>query len=124
MLVVALLGVAGCDTSHKITGSIKLSQSDMVQNDLGTCSGTGGYADISDGTEVVVKNEAGTILGKGGLRWDGDDAVVNECVWTFEIPGVADAPFYELEIGRRDAPTYSRAEMEASGWTVDLTIGD
>lgn len=44
------------------------------------------------------------------------------CWYVFTIPAVPDAPFYSIAVGRREGPTYSRAELEASGGAVELEL--
>lgn len=88
---------------------------------------TSGYSDIETGMQVVVRNEAGTVLGTartvGGEVGGVYSRQEKACVWTFTIDEVPTAQFYSIELGRRSGPTYSIDEMDASGWTIDLVIG-
>lgn len=62
--------LAGCGVgNHAITGTFRLVDSD-VDYGSSSCSGSGGYADIREGTDVVVKDGAGTIIAKSKLTYD------------------------------------------------------
>jgi hypothetical protein len=80
-----------------------------------------GYGDIGPGTGVTVKNETGEIIATGSVargRW-----VARACRLTFETDDVPEARFYEVEVGRRGAQRYSRAQLEDQNFEVDLVIG-
>ncbi len=91
---------------------------------------THGYTDIAVGTQIVVKDETGSILGTGtaiGGEVTGGgvyDSERDACVWTFSVDDLTDAEFYTVEAGRRGGPTYSRADLEAMDWDVALEIGN
>jgi hypothetical protein len=115
--------VAACGGASKpITGTFTLTSSD-VTNTATTCSGTGGYSDITDGLGVIVRDEAGKTIGTGSLTTDTAKSSSRGCAFTFTVPLTDDAQFYEVEVGHRGKITHSRAEMESSGWTIDLTLG-
>lgn len=62
----------------------------------GACSGSGGYADIDEGTTVSIKNESGTLIGSGSL--DAGTIVsdtLGACVFPFNVDGVEDASFFQ-----------------------------
>ena len=116
----AVLLVAACG-GQTITGSFVLRGSGETTGT--TCAGTGGYSDIRTGVNVVVKDGTGKVIGTGTLLDDPDaDTVFGRCSYVFSVP-VTDADFYSVEVGRRGALTYSRAELEAQGWTVGFTLG-
>jgi hypothetical protein len=91
-----------------------------------SCTGAGGYNDIRPGATVRVLDEAGNIIGSTQLsvgeviRLPGR-VYGCEFSWTVEVE---DADFYVIEIANRAGPTYSRADLEEAGWTVELTIGE
>ena len=136
-LLLAAVFVAGCGggtvtVTHDLTGSLTLEQDEKVEKTEGTCSGTGGYADMHDGGDVIVRDGAGVIIAKGRLTFaprPDETAILKldeyrwSCPFAFAIRDVSDADFYVLTIGRRPDLTYSRAEMEAMGWKVELTLG-
>ena len=35
-----------------------------------------------------------------------------------------DAAFYTLRVANREAPSYTREELDEQGWRIDLSIGD
>jgi hypothetical protein len=90
-----------------------------------SCVGEAGFDDIRAGADVRALDGAGNVVGLGRL----DTGVVAaprsgrvcQFSWTMEVD---DTEFYAFEIDHRGGPTYSRAELEATDWTVVLTIGD
>ena len=88
--------------------------------------GAGGYDDIRPGALVRVLDEAGTVVGANQLN-GGEifeiPTLLDRCrfSWTVEVE---DADFYVIKIGNREGPTYSRADLEEAGWTVELSIGE
>ncbi len=86
------------------------------------CQGKGGYSDIGPGMPVTVKDESGKLLGATSLGEGGGSST--SCTFTFTITGVGDAQIYSVEGGRRGAVSYPRADLEANGWKVGLTLGD
>lgn len=117
--------VPPASTGHRVAGSVTIKGSSILV--VGTaCSGGGGYADMDRGTTVTVKDQAGTIIATGLLDagvYDNSNAMWKLCRFGFAVPAVPDAPFYSLEVGHRGALTYSRADLDALGWTVALTLG-
>jgi hypothetical protein len=95
-----------------------------VEKRVSTCQGVGGYADIKEGLQVTIKDAAGTIVGTSALVFDKTPSPPQTCAYTFEVSGLPDATFYNVEAGRRGAVTFSRADLDARGWRVELTLGD
>ena len=122
VVVALVLLVTACGGSQTITGSFVLTDDEVVWSTT-SCSGTGGYRDIREGADVVVKDGAGTIVGTGSLVDDPAGSSTSRCRYTFEVP-VKDADFYAVEVSRRGALTYSKTEIEAQGWTVEFTLGE
>lgn len=116
------------------------------------CRGGGGYDDQRAGAQVTVRNEAGDVIGIGRLStgeygalrvdtgepisslgmWrtsngtktdDGDWAYRGLCVFTFTVELTEDSDFYEVQVADRNPLTHTRAELEAAGWEVALTLG-
>lgn len=90
----------------------------------GECVGTGGYSDFRGGMSVVVKDQAGSIIATsstamGHPTTDG----AGTCLMAFDVAPIPDAPFYSIEIGHRGAITYSKADLVAKAWHLDLTLG-
>jgi hypothetical protein len=96
-----------------------------------TLEGDSGYSNLI-GAQVVVKNSSGKIIAVSNLRDletvqenPGDLTSRNtDIVQTFSTPPLPKEEFYELTIGSRPPVTYSRGELEASNWKLDLSIGD
>jgi hypothetical protein len=112
--------------THHLTGTFTLNQHDPVVRYQGNqCNGTGGYDDIKPGLPVTVKDGAGAIIGLGALVSSQAAPVYTDdrqCVYSFEVT-VPDVPFYSVEVGHRGAVAKSRADVEAQGWTVAVTLG-
>jgi len=109
--------------THTIYGDMTLA--DYEGGPRG-CYGAGGYSDIGTGTAVTVKNEAGTLIASGALR-QGNTSGLNEfrvCVFRFELAGVPDAKFFQVEVSKRGGLTYSKAEMVSKAWNVHASLGE
>lgn len=113
--------------THTITGTL------TVNGDVDTitvygqfCSGVGGYSDLDIGTPVVVKNGTGAVIATGSVG--GGDVLLNGatkiiCVFPFEVKDVPDSDFYVIEVSHRGGLTFSKSDLEASGWKADFSIG-
>ena len=89
------------------------------------CRGTGGYDDVREGAQVVVKDGGGKIIASTSLS-SGKAARPDytwRCQFDFAIQDVPKADFYQVEVSHRGALTYSRQDMEERGWFVALTLG-
>lgn len=124
--------------SQSITGTVQFRQIGVSTRD-GVCSGIGQLEDVRAGLDVVVRNEGGTIVGRGVL--EGVNAAPQGATFPLgvERPGtgiggngltctlwfgvaVKPAEFYEVAVGTRTKRTLSKADLEAAGWRLDLTI--
>ena len=132
LVVVGLAGAAwavlgrATERSHTIKGEMTLIDYDSFRRmSVGaSCSGDGGYSDIDEGATVSVRNQSGTLIGSGHLgagKIEGD--VLKACVVPFEVTGVKDAEFFQVEVSRRGGLSYSKADMEQRGWTVSASLG-
>lgn len=112
-------------TQHTFTGQLRLYNNSSNASGIavygGSCTGANGYSDIGSGTQVTVMNESGKVLATTSLA-PGSGVIV--CTFAFSVK-VPSASFYRIAVGseRRGVMTYSRQDMEANSWTVDLTIG-
>ena len=145
-----LVGCGGDDT-QSLQGVMVLMDEDAPVDDWTDCEGEGGYSDFGPGMNVTVRNGEGTIIGSGATRsLTAEDVPEGEseevlagassfsaaqqnaylsdagfgfgCTVAFELE-VPDAEFYEIEVGRRGELSYSRSELEAMDWDVELTLG-
>lgn len=90
------------------------------------CSGSRGYEDLTGGAQVVVRDQAGTIVGSsrlddGGIVLLGGD--LPACILPFTVPGVATSTHYTVEVSHRGGVTYSHDDLVRSDWFVELTVG-
>jgi len=107
---------------HTVTGSMSLTTS----NDLSTgssCEGTGGYSDVTSGTQVIIEDDSGKTLATsqyGSGAFDG-----TSCVFEFTFNDVAKSAFYRVHSGsNRGVVQYSYQQMVDNNWSVHLTLGD
>lgn len=93
------------------------------------CEGEGGFSDITEGTQVVVTNEAGDIIATGSLGPGrfvttsaiGTSSLLRVCVFDIAVPDVPDAEFYTVEVSPRGAFNYSRMVEVSHGGTIDYS---
>lgn len=123
LLAAAAYGIFGFGAeTHTITGDLSLT----TANDLSagdSCQGTGGYSDITPGTQVVVEDDTGKTLATSAFgpgTYDG-----TSCVFQFTFTDVPKAAFYRVQQnGNRGVLQYSYAEMVSNNWSVHLTLGN
>jgi len=135
IVFLAALLVVGCGApaasaqpslSREIHGTFRLSNGEEPDRTEG-CSGTGGYSDVRVGTDVVVRDAAGTIIGTSSLTVDADGpepagSGAYQCGFAFVV-SVPESAFYTVAVGKRGELTFSKAELEAKGWTVGFELG-
>lgn len=110
-------------STSELTVSLDLKDpGTWVEGEL-ECAGEGGYDDIQEASQVVVRDGAGAVLATADLGI-GLHILPDTCSFITKIPDVPLVPFYAVEISHRGELVYSRAEMEAKGWSVHLTLGD
>ena len=110
-------------TAYRLVGSVTLRTEYLnIESERG-CFGTGGYDDIARGLGVVVRDGTGVVLATGALR-KGRIIASYSCAFEFVVEAVPDAAFYSIEVGHRGALTYSRADLEAAEWFVELSLGE
>lgn len=113
--VVRLLGTV------TISGSIR---DNGTQNGVHACEGARGYSDLRLGAQVVVYDEAGTVIAKGTLQ-DGryvDPPAKSQCSLAFEVEHVpASAVHYQVEVTHRGKVVVPQDRIRQP---LQLTIGD
>jgi hypothetical protein len=129
--IVAAAGFVGLNNSgaltahHDVIGTFELRATDTAFPAIlvtsGGCKGTGGYADIAEGTSVTLKDGSGSLLATSVLG-PGSGTSTN-CLVSFNLPAVPEVPFYSLEVGRRGALSYDLASMKSRGWAIGGTLG-
>jgi|GEM_PF-4475030 len=48
---------------------------------------------------------------------------VGQCVFGFRVDVPDDRTFYSVEVAARGGVTYSRAELQGLGWSVEISLG-
>lgn len=115
--------IVGTD-KYRIQGILEIPTDDASSRVMATpfgCVTTGGYQDIAVGSQLKITDETGTIIGVASLEplYVPDDEL---CAFLF-TSDVPEATFYTFQLGRRGDITYSKDELDSSGWNIDLTIG-
>lgn len=84
-----------------------------------TCSGSGGYSDIEEGTPVTVKNGKGEILATAFL--EAGEGGRYQCTFPFSFEITEGEERYVVAVGRRGELSYTFDELKANG--VMLVLG-
>ncbi len=114
-----------------ITGTLTLKGNDHLANlaSLGGCAGIGGYDDIREGVDVVVRGPSDEVVGASSLSSGkpfpagSTGSSVLWCDFDFEVEVPPDLDFYTVAIGNRGDITYSRTDLEAMQWDLTLSLG-
>jgi hypothetical protein len=111
------------DTDETIVGTLLLKE--RVNPDVRPCIGKEGYDDIQGGAQVVVTDQTGSIIATGSLApgtpVEAGAAYLCQFAFTVSVPN--DRDFYSIEVSHRGKLTYSLAEMESVGWSVEFELG-
>jgi hypothetical protein len=119
----ALVTLLSCGGGNKlVTGSITVRDTEQTYSTGSSCRTDGGYDDVGVGTDVVVKDGAGEIIGVGSLE-EGQADSAYDCRFDFSLE-VKDSEFYSFEVGDRGELRYSRADLDSKGWVVGFSLGD
>jgi hypothetical protein len=124
-------GTPEASEMHTVTGTVVIPSSQYFglegrgPYDVGDpCHGDAGFDDIRAGASVRALDQAGNVVGLGRLRSGTliDIGTVRGCEfsWTMDV---ADADFYAFEVANRSGPSFSRDELQALRWIVELSIG-
>lgn len=82
------------------------------------CIGLGSNAGLQAGQQVIVRDQAGTIIGLAQLAATGSNVV---CSWSFEVE-VPESAFYEVSIPMRAEQIYSQDDVAANNGEIELTL--
>jgi hypothetical protein len=114
-----------------MTGSVILYQS--ANGPEGSmCHGYEGYADIDAGTQVTVRDNAGTILATGSLGPGRSESAgppqqgiqIYWCRFPIDpIPGITKSPVYTVEVSHRGQVNFSYEKLQANGWKAEMSLG-
>lgn len=123
VLIVATRG-GGAEENHRISGSFVLVDEDIFPGFLGGkgCEGRGGYDDVTEGLQVLVKDGQGEAVATSRLGEGIANTSKTVCSFPFSIE-VPDAKFYEISVGRRGSLSYSKGDLEARDWRVEFSLG-
>lgn len=95
------------------TGDLRLAAGQYSRSGQ-ACAGTGGYADIRGGTQVVVTDGSSKTVAVGELapgRLHSFDNKTTECVFDFQATVPAGHDFYGVTIGKRGTVQYPAAQL-------------
>jgi len=132
VLVVLLLEDSGDNGPSTVKGGKTLTVTgtlELIGDVDGTtenCWGSGGYSDLGEGTQVIVRDDSGKTVGIGSLdagsvpeRFDFGDTIVS-CGWSFTVEEVTSgAASYSVEVAHRGEIAFTEDEAES----VALTLG-
>lgn len=91
-----------------------------IVKDGAGCSGSDGYGDISEGTQVAVYSASGEVIGVGALG-AGSRTTPSTCVFDVQVPDVPlGESFYQVEVSHRGRVTVAAVDAEY----VMLSLGD
>ena len=146
LIPLAVLAIScGGGDDKSVQGVMVLFDDEDLIGSWDSCFGTGGYDDFGPGMNVTVRDGSGNIVGSGRTESLSEDdlppADVDEDDWTklqesadaaegkdsfcfvkFDVP-IESADFYEIEVGKRGALSYSESELEENGYWAALTLG-
>ena len=88
----------------------------MISDD--GCIGLDDYAGLQAGQQVIVRNEAGTVIGTANLAAT-SSAVV--CSWTFEIE-VPVSGYYVVSIPMRTEQAFTAGDVAAASGQIEITL--
>ncbi|MGV9252027.1 hypothetical protein [Streptomyces sp. NPDC003697] len=101
-----------------LTGTFSLTEDALTLGD--TCSGTGGYDDISEGTSVTVYGAKGDVIATGRLG-DSEKTGYNSCDFAVEVPDVPRGErFYKVEVSHRGTVQLTAEEAENGEFGASL----
>jgi hypothetical protein len=141
--VIATVALVGCGggnggggtsepTAHSLSGQITVKHMQTyppsgMRWGGDSCRESGGYSDMREGAQVVVKDGSGSVIAVGALGPGEAPGAAGEkspdCQFPFSVAGIPVEEFYSIEVSHRGATTFSHDELEAQGWTVSLSLG-
>ena len=108
-------------------GSVTLAGEVVLPGTLGEtfviaedgCVGLNGYSDMRAGRQLVVRDEAGTIIGVTELEaTDASDA----CAWTFALE-VEESEFYSVSIPMEVERVFTSEQVEENSGEITVPLG-
>lgn len=116
----------------QITGTFTLTDSEGFFGTWNSCIGEGGFSDFGPGMNVTVRDGDGSVIGSWSTRslTNADDEAETArsldtwCIVAFEVELTDEADFYLINVGRRGEISFTRDELAAQNWRVELSLGD
>ena len=125
-IIVAGSVLAQHTATKTVTGALSLEDGDTTSGlDLNdTCSGDGGYDDITYNAQAVLEDGDGSTLATSNLTSGSYDGLA--CVFHFTFDDVPKAGFYVFKVGHttRGDLRYSYQAMVDQDWALALSLGD
>ena len=132
LLMVACTSIPGGTSTRDLTGTVSTSDWSSPDGiDVECIAGSGMRPpELKPGDAVLVKGPDGELLGKGQLGNPDKDLPLDPglrsyCTFPFTITDVpADLDLYQVALGSDPdrVVVFSRADLDADGWSIDLTF--
>jgi hypothetical protein len=110
-----------------VSGSLSLHDPDSFSGlSSGTaCEGSNGYNDITQGAQVTVSDNSGSILAvsSSGMSAGTADGSGN-CVFSFTIDNVPYSQFYQFQVSHRGQLAYSYQQLSSDNFQIATTLGN
>lgn len=101
------------------SGGLTLTQGPYTGAAGTTCSGKGGFADITGGAQVKISDASGKVVALGELE-TGATLTFTDCYFSFSVDGVPDSgDIYGVEVANRSVIQFRKADAES----IELTLG-
>ena len=123
---------AASQEKHTIMGSLELALGSRDYRDANffpgsvdgdQCSGRNSFTDLKGQLQVILLDGSGNTIATGQTEYGAYKRFGETCVFAFTLNNVPDSDFYEIQVGRRQGPTFTREELESLNWEMVLTIG-
>lgn len=128
-VILILASVAGIvyyvsisDEDTAISGSVVLTDNNLIYRLGNYCEGMNGYRDLHRGGLVSLVNEHGIVIAEGELLTGQLNG--HECAFSFTIAEVPRLDSYSLRVGGRPPVQISKSSLEDEGWSIVLTVED
>jgi len=100
-------------------GSITAHGSMEVDDFTGSCLTDPGFSDITQGTQVVVTNSGGQVVGTSALNYDAQDSAAQSglqpglsvCIYTFTVSVPGGLSRYGITVSHRGTVWFTVAQM-------------
>lgn len=115
VVVVVVIAFVAWPRGHTLRGTVEVDGSVYLPGS--SCSAPGG---IRPGAMVTVADATGKPVATGALG-PAESGSGFRCALRFEVSGVSPSDSYWVTIGTRSPKSYTRQELDRSGWTVTVT---